>query len=71
MSPHRFAVGETVEFQPEPSDHNIPRGRHVITRALPGDDFGRTYRARSDQDGVERVFREAQLRAGPLRQAVP
>ena len=63
-APHKFAVGQKVEFLPGPSDHNIPRGDYVITRALPGDDFDRTYRARSTQDGLERVFREPQLRAG-------
>ena len=63
-SPHKFAVGQDVEFIPTPGDHNTPRGRYTITRTLPGDDFDRTYRARSAQDGLERVFREPQLRAG-------
>jgi hypothetical protein len=63
-TPHKFCVGQQVEFLPTASDHNIPRGAYVITRALPGDDFDRSYRARSAQDGVERVFREPQLRAG-------
>jgi hypothetical protein len=64
---HKFAVGEHVEFLPGPWDHNIPRGRYVITVALPGDDFDRTYRARSAADGTERVFREPQLRTGEPR----
>jgi hypothetical protein len=62
--PHKFAVGQDVEFLPSAFDHNIPRGGYVVTRALPGDDFDRTYRARSSADGLERVFRETQLRAG-------
>ncbi len=65
MSPHKFIVGQNVEFLPSAYDHNVPRGSYVITRALPGDDFDRTYCARSTSDGLERVFREAQLRAGP------
>jgi hypothetical protein len=65
-SPHKFCVGQQVEFLPDESDHNIPRGGYVITRALPGDDFDRSYRARSRQDGLERVFREPQLRASVL-----
>jgi hypothetical protein len=64
MTPHKYAVGETVEFQPGRWDANTPRGRYTITRALPGDDLDRTYRARSAADGLERVFREAQLRPG-------
>jgi len=66
MAPHRFAVGQDVEFTPGRWDANIPRGRYTITRALPGDDLDRTYRARSSADGVERVFREGQLRPGGL-----
>src|SRR4051794_36579387 len=58
MSPHKFSVGQNVEFLPGTFDHNIPRGTYVITRTLPGDDFDRTYGARSVKDGVERVFRE-------------
>ncbi len=68
MSPHKFAVGQDVEFLPEPSDYNVPRGIYTITRILPGDDFARTYRARSAKDGVERVLREPQLRAGTAPQ---
>ena len=64
MSPHKFNVGQDVEFLPAARDTNTPRGRYTITRALPGDDQERTYRARSAKDGLERVFREDQLRAG-------
>lgn len=67
-SPHKFAVGQDVEFLPGPYDYNIPRGTYTITRALPGDDLDRTYRARSAKDGTERVFREPQLRAGLFNQ---
>lgn len=62
--PHKFAVGQDVEFLPGPFDGNTPRGVYTITRALPGDDLDRTYRARSAKDGLERVFRETQLRPG-------
>jgi len=64
MTPHKFAVGQDVEFLPSAFDLNVPRGNYVITRALPGDDIDRTYRAKSTADGLERVFRESQLRAG-------
>jgi hypothetical protein len=63
-APHKFSIGQDVVFLPTAFDHNTPRGGYVITRALPGDDFDRTYLARSAADGIERVFREPQLRAG-------
>lgn len=62
-APHKFAIGQDVVFLPTAFDHNTPRGGYVITRTLPGDDFDRAYRARSSADGLERVFREPQLRA--------
>lgn len=62
MAPHRFVIGQDVEFLPTAWDANIPRGIYTITRALPGDQQDRTYRARSSKDGLERVFREQQLR---------
>jgi hypothetical protein len=64
MSPHKFTVGQDVEFLAAHRDSNIPRGHYTITRTLPGDDLSRSYRARSVTDGRERVFREDQLRAG-------
>jgi hypothetical protein len=64
MSPHRFIVGQTVEFQPGPFDGNVPRGLYTITRQLPGDAHDREYRVKSERDGHERVMREKQLRAG-------
>jgi hypothetical protein len=66
MAPHKFAVGQDVEFHPGRWDGNTPSGLYTITRALPGDDLDRTYRARSAKDGLERVFREAQLKPGGL-----
>ncbi len=65
MAPHRYIVGQQVEFQPSAFEGHIPPGAYTITRALPGDDQDRSYRARGRLDGIERVFREAQLRPGP------
>jgi hypothetical protein len=64
MAPHKFAVGQDVEFLPGPMDNNVPRGTYTITRVMPGDSQERSYRARSSKDGLERVFREQQLRPG-------
>ena len=63
MPPHKFVIGQDVRFQPGPADMNVPPGTYTITRALPGDDLDRTYRARSARDGHERVFREQQISA--------
>ena len=63
MPPHKFRLGETVEFLPEPWDGPVPRGTYVITRVLPGDDLDRTYHARCERDGHVRLVREKQLRA--------
>lgn len=64
MAPPKFTVGQDVEFLPGAFDGNTPRGIYTITRVMPGDELDRTYRARSAKDGLERVFREGQLRPG-------
>ncbi|WP_376092450.1 hypothetical protein ACE7GA_23665 [Roseomonas sp. CCTCC AB2023176] len=61
MSPHKFHLGESVEFLPQPWDGPVPRGIYTITRVLPGDDFDRTYHARCERDGHMRLVREKQL----------
>lgn len=64
MTPHRFAVGEIVEFVPRRYDGNVPRGAYAVTRLLPGPPNDREYRVRHVQDGHERVVLESQLRQG-------
>lgn len=58
-SPH--SVGDRVRFVPGPFDRNIPDGVHTITRVMPRERDGVSYRARSVADGVERVLHESQL----------
>lgn len=65
MDPHKFSIGQTVEFLPTLADGNVPRGAYKVTRTMPGDDLDRTYGVRSVVDGHERVVREKQLRPGP------
>ena len=64
MQPHKYTIGENVEFLPGPGDGNVPRGFFTVTRTMPGDDLDRTYGIRSKLDGHERVVRERQLRPG-------
>jgi hypothetical protein len=64
MSPHRFNVGQKVEFVPHRFDGNVPRGLYTVVRQLPGPDNDREYRVKHQQDGHERVVLESQLRSG-------
>jgi len=63
MSPHRFAVGQTVEFMSGRFDGHVPRGAYTVVRQLPGPQHDREYRLRHVQDGHERVALEGQLRS--------
>ncbi|MCB4823633.1 hypothetical protein [Roseicella aerolata] len=64
LAPHRFSVGQKVEFVPHRFDGNIPRGPYTVVRQLPGPDHDREYRVKH-KDGHERVVLESQLRGGP------
>jgi hypothetical protein len=61
MSPHKFNLGQKVLIRANSGDGHIPSGVYTISRALPGDDFDRTYRVKHGADGHERVVREKQL----------
>jgi hypothetical protein len=62
MAPHRFAVGERVEFSPGRLDGNVPRGVYTVTRLLPSETLDLQYRVKNLRDSHERVVRESQLR---------
>jgi hypothetical protein len=65
MSPHRFAVGQNVEFVHRQFDGNVPRGAYTVVRQLPGPPNDREYRVKHTKDGHERIVLESQLRSGP------
>ena len=65
MAPHRFAVGDTVEFILQRFDGSAPRGAYTVVRQLPGPHNDREYRIRHLQDGHERVVLESRLRGHP------
>jgi len=67
VSSNKFIVGQTVEFMPGRWDSNVPTGTYTVTRVMPSDHEGRTYRVRSTRDGQERVLPEQQLRDIGLR----
>lgn len=64
MTPHKFAVGDRVEFQPGRYDGNVPRGIYTVARLLPSEQEGNQYRVKNVRDNHERVVRESQLRRG-------
>ena len=71
MPLHRFVVGQDVQFTPGRFDGAAPGGTYTIIRLLPNDSADREYRARSTQDGHERVLRESKIRLRlPLVQAM-
>ena len=65
MAPHRFAVGQNVEFIHHRFDGNVPHGTYTVVRQLPGPPSEREYRVRHLRDGHERIVLESQLRSYP------
>ena len=65
VSPHRFAIGQTVEIVAGRQDAHVPRGMYTVTRQMPNDASDREYRVRHKAEGHERVVRESMMRAGP------
>jgi hypothetical protein len=71
MPLHRFTVGQEVQFTPGRFDGAALGGIYTTIRLLPNDSADREYRARSTQDGHERVLRESKIRLRlPLLQAM-
>jgi hypothetical protein len=62
MTPHRYAIGERVEFSPGRLDGNVPRGTYTIVRPMPSETPDPQYRVKNQRDSHERVVRESQLR---------
>jgi hypothetical protein len=65
MAPHRFSIGQAVEFVHHRFDGNVPRGTYTVVRQLPGPPNDREYRVKHLQDGHERIVLESQLRSHP------
>lgn len=67
MSPHKFAVGQMVDFLPGPGDGNVPRGKYRIQRLQPSETRDNQYRVKHAVDGHERVVSESNLAARDTR----
>ncbi len=59
--PHKFKVGQTVEFHPAARDHYAARGMYVVTRQLPAREGEFEYRIKSPNAPHERNARESEL----------
>ncbi len=64
MAPHKFAVGDRVEFSPGRFDGNVPRGIYTVARLMPSETPDHQYRVKNTRDSHERVVLESQLRRG-------
>ena len=61
MATHKFAVGQTVRFSPDPGQEHAKGGLFKIVRLLLEAENVRQYRVKSETDGHERVVREDRL----------
>ena len=59
--PHKFKVGQAVEYHP-PRGIYAPRGTYLVTAELPERDGQFEYHIRSVNERHERVVRESELR---------
>ena len=62
MAPHKFKIGQTVEFDAPTAQRLRASGPFEVTRVLPADDVRSvTYRIRSKAEPFERSVMEYQL----------
>jgi len=64
MAEHKFRVGQSVQFFPDPGVDRLSKGRYTIVRLLPLEGNTPQYRIKSTADGHERLVRESQLGTG-------
>jgi hypothetical protein len=59
--PHKFAVGESVQFRPAVLPIDIARGLSIVTMLLPEIDGELAYRIRNPNEPHERIAKESEL----------
>jgi len=62
-APHKFKVGQILQFSPSIFEPAMRKGSYSVVRLLPADGGDNQYRLKSEFDGHERVVREGQLSA--------
>lgn len=66
MTPHKFSIGQRVNYNPAGGLHESHvRGSYTIVRQLPSENRDWQYRVKSDRDQHERIVLESQL-TGPV-----
>jgi hypothetical protein len=61
QTPHRFKIGDQVQFTPYGGNTAAPRRPYKITRLLPAVGDDNQYRIQSVEDGHERVVKENEI----------
>ena len=64
MAQHKYSVGQSVRFLPDPKTDTSARGIYTIVRTLPEAGGVLQYHVKAKIDGRERVVREDQLDRG-------
>ncbi len=59
--PHKFIIGQTVQFHPSARDHYAARGRYAVTKLLPENNGEPEYRIKSADKAHERIARKSEL----------
>ncbi len=62
MTPHKFAIGQIVDFDTRVTPLPRPRGPYEVMRVLPAEDVrSRTYRIKSKVEPFERSAKEYEI----------
>jgi len=67
MNNHKYKVGQSVYFSPNPGLRSAAQGDYRIVHRLPEDSGGYQYRIKSPLEPYERVAWEDQLRLSVIR----
>jgi len=62
MTPHKYAIGQIVDFDARVTPLPRPSGRFEVTRVLPAEDVrSQTYRIKSKAEPFERSAKEYEI----------
>ena len=62
MTPHKFAIGQIVDFDAKLTPLPRPKGPYEVIRVLPAEDANaRTYRIKSQAEPFERCAKEYEI----------
>lgn len=61
MAPHKFKLGQNVEYLPDKLQVRPPAGAYKITRLLPATGRDQQYKIKNPSEPYERIAQESQL----------